>query len=270
MEMTPFFFGLYKLVKYGLYPLTWVLLCAMMALVLAWLPYSPRRQRWLRSSLALGLVILIASSLPLASHAVTSLLESRYPPVPSVEGRFDAIVILGGGVKQRGTLRPADELSDESRRRTVCGVDLYRQKVAATILVTGGDTRVFGHGPQEAPAMKEWAVRLGVPAEAVLVEDQARTTYENAAGAKRVLGKTGSIVLVTNAAHLPRAAALFRKQGFDVLPYPCGYYARHHFADAWADVTLMDLLPTSWALARMTEAVEELAGILFYWLTGRL
>ncbi len=30
MELTPFFFGLYKFVKYGLYPLTWVvlLLCA--------------------------------------------------------------------------------------------------------------------------------------------------------------------------------------------------------------------------------------------------
>ena len=25
MELTPFFFGLYKFVKYGLYPLTWVL-----------------------------------------------------------------------------------------------------------------------------------------------------------------------------------------------------------------------------------------------------
>ena len=24
MELTPFFFGLYKFVKYGLYPLTWV------------------------------------------------------------------------------------------------------------------------------------------------------------------------------------------------------------------------------------------------------
>jgi len=26
MELTPFWFGLYKLVKYGIYPLNWVLL----------------------------------------------------------------------------------------------------------------------------------------------------------------------------------------------------------------------------------------------------
>lgn len=270
MEMTPFFFGLYKLVKYGVYPLTWVFLGLLTALVLAWLPPSPRRRRWLRGSLTLGLLILLMSSLPLASHAVMSLLESRYPPEPSVDGRFDAIVILGGGIQQRGTLRPADELSDESRRRTVCGVDLYQQGAAPTVLVTGGGTRIFGRGPREAPAMKEWAVRLGVPAEAIVVEDRARTTYENATGAVRVLGKTGSIVLVTNAAHLPRAAALFRKQGFDVLPYPCGYQARHRLAEVWTEATLLDLLPTSRALERMTEAVEEIAGLLLYRLAGRL
>ena len=43
MELTPFLFGLYKLVKYLLYPLTWVLLLMTMTTVLLCLPSSPRR-----------------------------------------------------------------------------------------------------------------------------------------------------------------------------------------------------------------------------------
>ena len=46
MDMSPFFFGLYKFVKYGVYPMSWIIGCIATALVLAWLPYSPRRQQW--------------------------------------------------------------------------------------------------------------------------------------------------------------------------------------------------------------------------------
>ena len=45
MELTPFFFGLYKFVKYGLYLLTWVLLLLSAAAVLALFPFSPTRLR---------------------------------------------------------------------------------------------------------------------------------------------------------------------------------------------------------------------------------
>jgi len=48
MELTPFFFGLYKFVKYGLYPLTWVMLLLSAAAVLALFPFSPKRLRRVR------------------------------------------------------------------------------------------------------------------------------------------------------------------------------------------------------------------------------
>ena len=41
MELTPFLFGVYKLVKYALYPLNWVLLVMMLTTLLLWLPFSP-------------------------------------------------------------------------------------------------------------------------------------------------------------------------------------------------------------------------------------
>lgn len=45
MELTPFFFGLYKFVKYGLYPLTWVVLLPGVTTILALFPLSPTRLR---------------------------------------------------------------------------------------------------------------------------------------------------------------------------------------------------------------------------------
>jgi uncharacterized SAM-binding protein YcdF (DUF218 family) len=271
MEMTPLFFGLYKFVKYAIYPLTWIMVCCGLALVLSWCPASPRRQRWLRGSLVMGVALLFIISSPIASYTVMSVLEGWYPPVRSIDRHIDAIVVLSGSVRDRGTLRPAIELGDESRHRTLCGAELYQQGVARRLVMTGGSTRMFGDpGAKVAPAMKEWAVKLGVPPEAILIDDQARTTYENALGTKRVLGEAPSIVLVTSAYHIPRAMALFKKQGFEVLPYACGFHVKDRLSDDWDDLTLFDVLPSSWALHRMTDAVDEIAGIIVYWFAGYL
>ncbi len=271
MDMTPLFFGLYKFVKYAVYPLSWIIGCFGLALLLAWLPWSPRRQRWLRVALTTGTALLILAASPIVSYTFMSGLEGWYPPVRSTDRRFDAIVVLGGGIREPGTLRPAVELSDESRHRTICGSDLYRQGAARRLVMTGGGTRLFGgSGLKVAPAMKAWAIQLGVPPEAILLDEEARTTYENALGAKRVLGPATSILLVTTAYHIPRAVALFEKQGFEVTPYACGFHAKDRLTDEWDDVTVFDVLPSSWALQRMTEAVDETVGMMVYWLSGRL
>lgn len=270
MDMSPFFFGLYKFVKYGVYPLTWIIGCIATALVLAWLPYSPRRQQWLRLLLVVGFLLLFLTGAPIVSYSVMSILEGWYPTSQPLAGHVGAIVVLGGGMREQGTLRPTVELSDESRHRTLCGIELYQQQAAPILLMTGGDARVFGDGPREAPAMKDWAVKLGVPPEAVMIEERARTTYENAIGTRQVLGQISSILLVTSAYHIPRATALFKKQGFDVTPYACGFHARHHLTEMLSDLSILDFLPNSKAFQRMTEGVEEASGLLLYWLAGKV
>jgi uncharacterized SAM-binding protein YcdF (DUF218 family) len=199
------------------------------------------------------------------------ILESWHSPLPTDGGeKLDAIVVLGGGIMGQGTLRPTTELSADSRHRMICGADLYRQGRAPTLLITGGDTSIFGSGPREAAAMKEWAIRLGVPTEAVLTEDRSRTTYENAVLSKRVLGNRLSILLVTSANHIPRATALFAKQGFRVTPYPCGYQARNRPSDNWNNTNLFDMLPDVAAMKETTVVVEEATGAAVYWLAGKL
>jgi uncharacterized SAM-binding protein YcdF (DUF218 family) len=117
--------------------------------------------------------------------------------------------------------------------------------------------------------MKRWAVRLGVPESAIIVEDRSKTTYENAVQSKAVLG-AGHILLVTAAYHLPRAVGLFEQQGLIVTPVACGYEAKHTSAQAWAQSTLFDFLPSAKALLLTTQAVEEVAGMLIYRIAGKM
>lgn len=271
MELTPFFFGLYKLVKYGVYPLTWVVTLASAAALLAWLPPTPARWRWLRLSTAALAALLLLVTSPLTAHLIVATLEGQHPPA-ALQTPIPAgtIVVLGGGIRDPGTLRPEIELTEESMRRTACGADLYRRGIAPALLMTGGDARVFGSGPTEAAVMKEWAVRLGVPAGSILIEDKARTTYENAVRTKHLLGDRTTIILVTSAPHMPRAAALFRAQGFDAIPFPCGFHERNRAEDGWGNFSIFDFLPATSAFRSISEALEELAGIAVYRLAGKL
>ncbi len=270
MELTPFFFGLYKFVKYGLHPLTWVVLLLSAAAVLALFPFSPKRLRWVRLLIMASLLLLVTLSSPLIAIPLIGSLESWYhPPQLTPSDRFDAIVVLGGGIDEKGSLRPAVEPDSYSKNRTTCGVDLYQQGYAPTLVLTGGNDRIFGMGPPIAIAMKRWAVRLGVPESATMIDTEARNTYENATGTKRLLGPA-SILLVSSASHLPRAVPVFTKQGFRVTPAPCDYISRNLPRESWDDIDPFDYLPNEVALLHTRKAVEEVAGMVVYWLAGKL
>ena len=270
MELSPFLFAVYKLVKYALYPLNWVLLVMMLTTLQLYLPITPQRLRWARIGSVGGLCLLLLISSPLVAHSLLGSLEAWHPLPPlGRDDRYDAIVVLSGGVLEPGTLRPTADLSSYSRNRTTCGVDLYKQGYAPKLVFTGGDAHVFNEGTKNAQEMKRWAERLGVPKEAILTEDGSRTTYENATETKRLLGPV-SILLVTSASHLPRATALFLKQGFHVTPAPCDFLIKNRPEHTFEKLDPFDVLPNDHAIEHTTAAVTEFAGMALYWLTGKL
>ena len=64
---------------------------------------------------------------------------------------------------------------------------------------------------------------------------------------------------------MKRAAATFKKQGIDVLPYPVDFDTRGRITPAG-----LGFLPDAAALAKTTTALKEYLGHLYYWLCGRL
>ncbi|MFM7840364.1 MAG: YdcF family protein [Nitrospira sp.] len=269
MDLSPFLFGVYKLVKVAVFPYTW--LCAVTAslVVLAWLPDSPSRLRWRRglAVAAAGIVWIVGS--PLTATLLAGFLESRLPSFDhTTTAKFDAIVVLGGGAAGKGSLRPDDELGGVSLQRTLCGVALFAEGRAPRLVFSGGDAAIFGTGPREAVAMKRVALQAGVPDQAIVLDDRARNTVENARGVTRVLGQ-GSVVLVTSASHMLRATALFRAQGLAVTPAPCAYSVTNWPA-FWEDLDPFAVIPSLGALSGVTNTLVEMVGLATAWMTGAI
>jgi uncharacterized SAM-binding protein YcdF (DUF218 family) len=112
-------------------------------------------------------------------------------------------------------LFPGGRPSERLRRRVRLGVGLHREGAAPLIVMSGGGT-----GPvSEAAVMRDLAQEAGVPETALLLDLESRNTFENAANTARLLQAVGKsrVVLVSDRAHLPRAARLFRRAGLDVV-----------------------------------------------------
>lgn len=125
----------------------------------------------------------------------------------------EVVVVLGARVL------PGGEPSAALRARVERAVALYHQGLAPRLLFSGG---VGLHPPAEAHVMRELAMGLGVPEHACLLEDQSRSTEENARLSARVLGSLGlrRAVVVSDPFHLLRARQYFRLHGLEVATSP--------------------------------------------------
>jgi uncharacterized SAM-binding protein YcdF (DUF218 family) len=269
MELSPFWFGVYKLIKYGVYPYTWLLLLlGLLVLSLFW-PQSAKRLGRIRFIALISFVVAYLLGSPLIATQLIGPLEEQYPAFDATTRRhFDAIVVLGGGVNEMGTLRPRTVLSELTLTRTLCGVDLFTQGIADQVVMSAGDATIFGSGPEESVEMKRFAVRLGLPPDAILTEDRSRTTHESAVETKRLLGDK-TLLLVTSASHIPRAMAHFRMQGLNATAAPCGYLLKDRSDQFWRGQPF-DLIPRADVLLISGNAISERVGMWVYRAIGKL
>ncbi|MBV9773357.1 MAG: YdcF family protein, partial [Gemmatimonadetes bacterium] len=121
----------------------------------------------------------------------------------------DAVVVLGGGVGPDGVLPTV------ARNRVERAVQLFEAGIAPRLILSG---RCGLTDPEpavtEAAAMAAYARELGLPDDALLLEDEAKDTLGNAYFVRaRFLEPNGwsSIRVVTSDFHLSRAAWVFRK-----------------------------------------------------------
>jgi SanA protein len=91
-----------------------------------------------------------------------------------------------------------------------------RLATAAALHAAGRVARVLASGGPEAPAMGAELVALGVPADAVVVDDRGLRTLDSMTRARDVHGLT-SLLVVTHGYHLPRALLLAAGVGLDAV-----------------------------------------------------
>lgn len=233
-------------------PLGTALALAVLALLLALLG-----RRRLAGSLALiAFVWLSAWSLPPVSHALRAMLESAYPyQAPLDAPRAPVAVILGGGIDPPGSLHGPANLN-AAADRVLYAAELYHARRVPRLLLSGGAHPGIS-ARSEAAVTRELLLALGVPAEAILMEQKSRNTRQNAAFSARQLRKLGieRVLLVTSALHMRRAVARFEAEGLAVMPTATDHEARDRF-------TAVDWLPDADALDGAGRAFKEIIG---YW-----
>lgn len=112
-----------------------------------------------------------------------------------------AAIVFGAGLQRDGT--PSPVLKD----RVSAAVQLYQTGKVEKLLMSG-DNRYIDYN--EPAAMKTYAVSLGVPEEAIVLDFAGRRTYDTCYRAKHIFGLDEAL-LVTQKFHLPRA--IFTCQG---------------------------------------------------------
>ncbi len=158
---------------------------------------------------AVGLLVVIG--VLVCAYTPLPNLFARSLAVPSRIQPADAIVVLGAGIHNDGTL------GESSLRRAVRGMVLYHRGLAPLIVFTGPS---YEGSPVEAEARAKLARQLRIPEQAILIEARAQTTAEEVQNISEKLRQRGakSVLLVTSSLHLARAVPRFEKQGLKVYP----------------------------------------------------
>lgn len=237
-------------------PLGWVVLLALAGLLLLW----RGRVRMAAGLLAGQLGLLWALAAPWSANRLSAWIERPYPVVTLEETvPADAAVVLGGGLS-RELAKPVENLG-EAADRVLRGARLYRAGKVSQVLAVGGRMPWTGARRSEAEGMRDLLEEWGVPREAIVLESGSLNTRENAFGAARVIREQGwgQVLLVTSAAHMPRAVEAFRAVGIEVVASPTDY----RYAGP-APLDVLDLLPDAAALAQSTAVMHEIIGRWVY------
>ena len=249
-------YELAKLVAVFIYPLGFAFLLAALALLLQLIG-----RKW--TGLSVWLVAfgwLWVWSMPVTSDALRSSLESRYAylPVEAVP-QADAIVVLGGAFSGHASW-PYPSASG-SVDRYWHAARLYDANRGQRILLSGGRDPLRPENRTEAQSGAIFLADMGVPAEHLLLDNEARTTQQHVAHVAELLEAHGleSFLLVTSASHMRRSEAVFRAGGLEPIPVATDFRVGPDPVPR-----LRRYLPSVGALGGSTAAVHEYVGYWFY------
>jgi uncharacterized SAM-binding protein YcdF (DUF218 family) len=177
-------------------------------------PSPPRRASY--AAIA-AVSFAFVGGLPLLQMAFFGTTDYRRPA--------DAVVVFGARVRSDG----AASLTLANRVRTAS--ELYREGLTDTIVMTGG---IEPTGIDETIVMRDLAVQLGVPSEAIILDPGGDNTNASVANTVRVFRDNGlhHILAVSQFYHLPRIKLAYARAGLDV----------------WTVPARTSLVPRTWAI----------------------
>ena len=196
-------------------------------------------------------------SMPIVGKWLALPLEEDYPVMLAEEmPDADAIVLMGGGAW--GSTNYPYACLGEGADRAWHAARLWKAGKAPIIIPSCidaiyGDVRVLAD--------------LGVPAEAIVLENKAKNTEENAKFVRDILAaknaKAAKVLLVTSACHMKRSLYMFQKYASEIKCIPAATdYQALPGKDSPFDIR--GLLPNIDAFARNNAFIHEYIGYYGY------
>ncbi|SCW61155.1 Uncharacterized SAM-binding protein YcdF, DUF218 family [Mucilaginibacter sp. NFR10] len=240
------FFIFSKVLSFLMNLLLWVFAILLIAL------FSKNVKRK-RKFLLAGIIVLYIFSNSLLLNLVSWCWDIRETAVP-VGKKYTCAIVLGGFSSDDGD---GGGFFNSAADRFIQGVRLQKTGKVSHLLITGGNGLLRPSGFREADWVREQLREMQVADSCVLSEPKSRNTIENAAFSKELLQQhklKGPYLLVTSAFHMRRSLMIFKKQGVDVVAYPCNFSSRRF------SVSADDFLPNAGALAGWGTYIKEAIG----------
>ncbi|WP_224364626.1 YdcF family protein [Hyalangium versicolor] len=251
------FLALSKILDLFLGPLTWAVLFIVAGLVLR------RRARLSIGLQVFGLAVLYIFSIEPTAGMLLRWTERGVKETYRDDVVYDAVIVLGGGLDPDATETSGRPEYNGAGDRIMRGFELLKEGHARYALISGGSLDPRPEAVVEAGVLSKQLQQWGIEPGRIFTEGKSRNTRENALGSEKIIREQGwkSLLLVTSAAHMPRAYGCFAALGIrpdtflaDVRSPP------GKRPPSW--------LPRSYHLSVSSDALRELAGRWVYRIRG--
>lgn len=239
-----------KLIAPFFFPMPICLGISFAGLYLLWFTDKQRAGKIL---ISVGVCVIYLLSCRSVSDMLLQPLEKRYPYRSEISAK--RIVVLGGGGVFNSRIPVTSQLSTPSIVRMTEGIRIYRQNPGSRLVFTGRNV---------SRAMAETAKALGVDASDIIIDNESKDTKDEAKNIKKIVGKE-PFILLTSASHIPRAMALFRKQGMEPVPVSADYMIKEKRL-----LTPKSFYPGSGGMRKSERACYEYLGLLWAKLRGQI
>ncbi|WP_171032779.1 YdcF family protein [Fodinibius saliphilus] len=186
-------------------------------------------------------------------------LESRYEPI-KVKDLINRnaeyhILILGGGHGFDDRLPSNSLLSQNALGRLNEAIRLHQQLPNSVLIFSGYSA---SGKTTQAEMLLQTALSLGIVEKETMLQKDPVNTYEEAEVYSTKYGNTSPIILVTNAAHMPRAVNSFNNFGLDPLASPTNYRLKGSWRHKWFG------LPSMRNIENLKVGIYEYAALFWY------
>ncbi len=251
------FLLLSKILDLLLGPLTWAVLFILAGMALR------RRVRLALGLQALGLGVLYLFSIEPVAGALMRQAESGVKATYQPDLVYDAVIVLGGGLDPDATESSGRPEYNAAGDRIIRGYELLREGHARNVLISGGSLDPRKEAVIEAEVLSRQLQEWGIEPGRIFTEGKSRNTRENALESQPIIQQQGwkTLLLVTSAAHLPRAYGCFAAVGLRPDTFIADVRAPPgKRRPSW--------LPRANHLSASSDALRELAGRWVYRLRG--